>query len=95
VKKALVKQAQNWQGTYVKLPVEAARALLKIQKETGKSKTKIISDCLTGERQFRADVEQWLKGEAVKRGLSRQTMVEIFVSEAMMLALKDPKAYGK
>ena len=83
--------AKNWRGTYVKLPVEAAHALLYLQKETGKSKTKIIADFLTGERQFRIDVERWLTDEAAKRGVSRLTMIEIFVSEAMSLALKNQK----
>ena len=89
------KSSKKWQGTYIKLPVEAAHALLKLQKETGKSKTKIIADSLTGERQFRPDVERWLAEQAAKRGLSRQTMIEIFVAEAMNLALRSPKPYGK
>lgn len=89
------KSGKNWQGTYIKLPVDAAHALLKLQKETGKSKTRIIADSLTGERQFRPDVERWLAEQAVKRGVSRQTMIEIFVSEAMSLALRTQKPYGK
>ncbi len=90
-----MKPLKKWRGTYVKLPVEAANALLSLQKETGKSKTKIIADFLTGERQFRPDVERWLKDEAEKRGVSRQTMVEIFVSEAMAVALRSQKTSGK
>ena len=89
------KSLKKWQGTYIKLPVEAAHALLTLQKETGKSKTRIIADSLTGERQFRPDVERWLAEQAAKRGLSRQTMIEIFVAEAMNLALRSPKPYGK
>ena len=86
---------KKWHGTYVKLPVEAANALLSLQKETGKSKTRIIADCLTGERQFRPDVERWLGVEAEKRGVSRQVVVEILVSEAMVMALRDRKPSGK
>jgi hypothetical protein len=86
---------KKWRGTYVKLPVEAANALISLQKETGKSKTKIIADCLTGDRQFRPDVERWLRDEAEKRRVSRQTMVEIFVSEAMTMAVKNHKPSGK
>lgn len=86
---------KKWRGTYVKLPIEAANALVSLEKETGKSKTKIIADFLTGERQFRPDVERWLRDEAEKRGVSRQTMVEIFVSEAMAVALRDHKPAGK
>ena len=86
---------KKWQGTYVKLPLEAANALVALQKETGKSKTKIISDFLTGERQFRPDVERWLRGEAEKRGVSRQSVVEILVSEAMATALRNHKPSGK
>lgn len=93
--KSIRKSSKKWQGTYIKLPVEAAGALLKLQKETGKSKTKIIADSLTGERQFRPDVERWLADEAAKRGISRQTMIEIFVSEAMTQALRSQKPYGK
>lgn len=89
------KSGKKWQGTYVKLPVDAAHALLKLQKETGKSKTKIIADCLTGERQFRPDVERWLADQAARRGVSRQLMIEIFVSEAMGLALRSQKPSGK
>ena len=89
------KTGKKWQGTYIKLPIEAARALLKLQNETGKSKTKIIADSLTGERQFRPDVERWLAEQAAKRGVSRQTMIEIFVSEAMNLTLRSQKPYGK
>jgi hypothetical protein len=89
------KPPKKWQGTYVKLPVEATHALLKLQKETGKSKTKIIADSLTGERQFRPDIERWLAEQAAKRGVSRQTMIEIFVSEAMSLALRSQKPFGK
>jgi len=89
------KNSKKWQGTYIKLPVDAAHALLKLQKETGKSKTRIIADSLTGERQFRPDVERWLAEQAVKRGVSRQTMIEIFVSEAMSLAFRSQKPYGK
>jgi hypothetical protein len=89
------KSPKKWQGTYIKLPVEAAHALLKLQKETGKSKTRIIADSLTGERQFRPDVEHWLAEQASKRGVSRQTMIEIFVSEAMNLTLRSQKPYGK
>jgi hypothetical protein len=89
------KQSKKWQGTFVKLPIDAANALLSLQKDTGKSKTRIIADFLTGERQFRPDVERWLADEAAKRGVSRQTMIEIFVSEAMSLALRSPKSYGK
>lgn len=86
---------KNWQGTYIKLPIEAAQALLKLQDETGKSKTRIIADSLTGERQFRPDVERWLRDEAARRGVSRQTMIEIFVSEAMAVTLRNPKISGK
>jgi hypothetical protein len=86
---------KKWRGTYVKLPVDAANALISLQKETGKSKTRIIADFLTGERQFRPDVERWLRDEAEKRGVSRQTMVEIFVSEAMLIALRNHKSSGK
>lgn len=86
---------KKWQGTYVKLPVEAANALVTLQKETGKSKTKIIADFLTGERQFRPDIERWLHAEAEKRGVSRQALVEIFVSEAMAMALRNHKPSGK
>jgi hypothetical protein len=86
---------KKWHGTYVKLPVEAADALVSLQKETGKSKTKIIADFLTGERQFRPDVERWLRDEAGKRGVSRQAAVEIFVSEAMAMALRNHKSSGK
>ena len=89
------KKVKDWQGTYVKLPSDAAQALLNLQHETGKSKTKIISDCLTGERQFRPDIERWLTDEAKKRDVSRLTMVEIFVSEAMALALQNQKSSGK
>jgi hypothetical protein len=95
VSETIKKAPRKWQGTYVKLPVDAAHALLKLQKETGKSKTKIIADSLTGERQFRPDVERWLAEQAKERGVSRQTMVEIFVAEAMTLALRSPKSYGK
>ena len=90
-----MKFMKKWRGTYVKLPVEAANALLTLQKETGKSKTKIIADFLTGERQFRPDIERWLRDEAEKRGVSRQTMVEIFVSEAMSIALQNHKPSEK
>jgi hypothetical protein len=86
---------KKWRGTYVKLPVEAANALLLLEKETGKTKTKIIADFLTGERQFRPDVERWLHEEAEKRGVSRQRVVEILVSEAMVLALRSHKPSGK
>jgi hypothetical protein len=86
---------KKWRATYIKLPVDAANALLSLQKETGKSKTKIIADFLTGERQFRPDVERWLRDEAEKRGVSRQTMVEIFVSEAMTMAFRNHKPSGK
>ena len=86
---------KNWRGTYVKLPVEASNALVSLQKETGKSKTKIIADFLTGERQFRPDLERWLRGEAEKRGVSRQTIVEIFVSEAMAFSLRGHEPSGK
>src|SRR5277367_1130282 len=89
------KPPKKWQGIYVKLPVEAANALLNHQKATGKSKTKIIADFLTGERQFRPDVERWLTDEAAKRGVSRQTMVEIFVAEAMALTLRNHKPSGR
>jgi hypothetical protein len=95
IKKTLKKSAKNWRGTYVKLPLEAAHALLNLQNETGKSKTRIIADFLTGERQFRPDVERWLADEAAKRGLSRQTMIEVFVAEAMSLALLGQKSSGK
>lgn len=86
---------KKWQGTYVKLPIEAANALVSLQKETGKSKTKIIADFLTGERQFRPDVERWLGAEAEKRGVSRQTLVEILVSEAMALTFRTHKSSEK
>jgi hypothetical protein len=95
VSKTTKKSVKNWQGTYIKLPTEAANALLKLQTETGKSKTRIIADSLTGERQFRPDVEHWLRDEAAKRGLSRQMMIEIFVAEAMAVTLKDQKISGK
>ena len=95
VSKRSKKPEKQWQGTFIKLPVEAAHALLSLQKETGKSKTKIIADFLTGERQFRPDLERWLAVEAAKRGVSRQTMVEIFVAEAMSLALRNQTPSGK
>ncbi len=93
--KTAKKAQRKWQGTYVKLPTDAANALVRLQKETGKSKTRIIADFLTGERQFRPDVERWLAEEAEKRGLSRSTMVEIFVAEAMALTLRNQHPSGK
>ena len=54
----LMTTTKKWRGTYVKLPLDAANALLALEKETGKSKTRIIADFLTGERQFRPDVER-------------------------------------
>ena len=95
MRKTIKKSVKNWQGTYIKLPTEAANALVKLQRETGKSKTKIIADSLTGERQFRPDVERWLRDEAAKRGVSRQTMIEIFVSEAMAVTVRNQKISGK
>jgi hypothetical protein len=96
VNKSLRKKGpKNWQGTYIKLPTDAANALLKLQKETGKSKTAIIADFLTGQRQFRPDVERWLSDEAAKRGVSHLTMIEIFVSEAMAVTSRNQKSSEK
>jgi hypothetical protein len=82
---------KKWCGMYVKLPNVAVDALLSLQRESGKTKTKIIADFLTGERQFRPDVERWLGAEAEKRGVSQRTMVEILVSEAMARAIRNRK----
>jgi hypothetical protein len=95
VSKRIKKSKKQRQGTFIILPVEAAHALLSLQKETGKSKTKIIADFLTGERQFRPDLEHWLADEAARRGVSRQTVVEILVSEAMALTLRNRSSSGK
>jgi len=71
----------------VKLPIEAANTLQVFQKGTGKSMAGIIADFLAEEPRFRSDVEHWLADEAAKRGVNRQTMIEIFVFEAVSLAL--------
>jgi len=66
---------------------EADDRLLQLKEDTGRDMTKILEDYLLGRRQFRPEIELFLKDEKARTNRTREEIIEA----ALTIYMREPK----